>query len=394
MTERDLRRLAATAAIVAGLSQSSLALAQPDSSGARPLVAGGSDDPSRLSGMFGKIAVGGYLEGNGTWEREDGATTELGFELTRWNLLASTELGGRVRVFSEVELEEGGEEVVVELAQLDLLLHRSVNLRGGILLLPLGRFNLAHDGPRNELPRRPVAATELLGVALAQPGLGAFGRFETPGGARATYEIYAVSGYQEGLITESPEGTRLPSGRRNFEDVNASPAWVGRTEWSPSRRLAIGLSGYHGAWNTYRIEGLEVDERRDVRVAVLDAHAEALAFTFAAEGAWVGVDVPEGLGVLFASRQSGLYAQVSRGFGRAWIRGLQDSWFTAAARVDVVDFDRDLAGDSFRSLTLGVNFRPIPSAALKLAWMRGETRDRFNNLGAVARMQLGLASYF
>jgi hypothetical protein len=43
---------------------------------------------------------------------------------------------------------------------------------------------------------------------------------------------------------------------------------------------------------------------------------------------------------------------------------------------------------------LGVNFRPVPEAALKLAWVRGETRDRFNNPAANAVVQLGVATYF
>ncbi|HET9325574.1 MAG TPA: hypothetical protein VFQ05_02250 [Candidatus Eisenbacteria bacterium] len=381
-------------AVVMGLVMAPHVMAQSDSADVRPLVAGGADDRSRLTGLFGRIALGGYLEANGTWEREDGATTELGFELTRWNLLASTSLSDRVRVFSEVEFEEGGEEVIVELAQLDLLLHRAVNLRGGLLLLPLGRYNLTHDGPRNELPRRPVAPTELLGVVLSQPGLGAFGDFTMPGGSRQTYELYTVTGFRDGVILESPEGTRLSAGRRNFEDANASPAFVGRTEWSPSEKLGIGLSGYHGAWNSWRIEGVEVEERQDLTAGVLDAYAKAFGFALSAEGALVEVDVPDGLTGLFASRQYGFYAEASHGFGRALIPGLPDSWFTAAARVDAVDFDRDLAGDSFRSITLGLNFRPLASSVIKLAWMRGESRDRFNNLSNVGQVQLGLASYF
>ena len=70
------------------------------------------------------------------------------------------------------------------------------------------------------------------------------------------------------------------------------------------------------------------------------------------------------------------------------------AWFTVVGRAEGVDFDRDIAGDSFRSLTLGANLRPVRWAAFKLAWMRGQTRDRFNNLGTVAQAQLGLTSYF
>jgi hypothetical protein len=371
-------------------------LGLPDSTAprARPFVPGGYDDKPYLEGIFGRIAVGGYVEANGQWEREDGATTELGVELTRWNLLAATDIRRRVRIFSEVEFEEGGKEITLELAQIDLYLHRAANLRAGVLLLPLGRFNLAHDAPRNELPRRPAVAAELIGVALSQPGLGLFGQLGPRAGSRFTYELYGVTGYHDGLLNDSPEGTRLPAGRANSEDENASPAWVGRLEWSSSLRAAVGISGYHGAYNAYRSEGLAVETRRHVAVGVLDAQIPLRGFSLSAEGALIRVEVPPDLGGIFATRQAGFYVQASRPFWRGAFQSMPDSWFTGALRADVVDFDRDVAGDSFRSVTAGINFRPVPETALKVAFMRGEGRDRFNNLSTAARLELGIATYF
>lgn len=375
------------------------AMAQPSADSAavenpRPFVDGGFDDKPFLHGFFGRIRLGGYVEGESALEREDGATSEFGTQLTRMNLMVSTSLRGRVNFFGEIEFEEAGEEIVVEMAQLDLYLAPAFNARAGMLLLPLGRYNLAHDGPRNELPSRPAEAEALLGVALGQPGLGAYGRFDRESGARFTYEAYAINGYQDELLTNSPEGTRLPAGKRNPEDANASPAFVGRVEWSQHPRSTLGLSGYHGAYNVSTLEGVDVDDRRDVSVGVVDVEQPIGPVVVSGEGALVHVEIPPALEGLFASRQYGTYLQVAWRFGRQWVTAMPDSWFTLAARFDGVDFDRDIPGDSFRSLTLGVNFRPVRETAFKLAVERGETRDRFNNLGAFARVQLGIASYF
>ena len=65
----------------------------------------------------------------------------------------------------------------LEYAAIDIRLHPAVTLRAGMLLSPLGRFNLAHDSPLNEFTDRPLVSTEMLGVALSEPGLGAFGQF-------------------------------------------------------------------------------------------------------------------------------------------------------------------------------------------------------------------------
>lgn len=383
---------------VAALVGSSVGRAQADDSlaagPARPFVPGGYDDKPHVAGLFGRIAVGGYLEARAGWARQDGATDELGVEVTRWNLLVSTRIRDRVEIFSEIEFEDGGAEATVELAQVDVRFTPAFNTRAGILLLPLGRFNLAHDAPRNEMVTRPAEAEALLGVALAQPGLGAFGRFDRPSGARFTYEAYAVTGYHDGLIVDSPEGTRLPAGRRNFEDGNASPAVVARIEWSPSRRAGLGLSGYHGAYNIYRADGLDVDERRDVSVTVLDVEAPLGPVHWSGEAAIVGVELPPTLPGLFAERQAGAYLMGAWRFGEGWIAAMPGSSFTLAARIEAVDFDRDVAGDSMRALALGLNFRPVPETALKLGYERGETRDRFNNASAFARLRLGIATYF
>ena len=127
---------------------------------------------TRNDNAVGPIRIGGYVEAGGRWLRSDGISEGPGFELRRFNLMTSTDLRRRIRVSGEIELEHGGEEIVLELAQVDVLLHTAANLRAGILLLPLGRFNLSHDGPGNDLPARPAMATDLLGSALSQPGLG------------------------------------------------------------------------------------------------------------------------------------------------------------------------------------------------------------------------------
>jgi hypothetical protein len=359
-----------------------------------PFVRGGFDDKPYLHGIFGRIRVGGYLEADAFVEREEGATSEAGFELLRWNLLASTEVSSRVSVWSEVEFEDGGDEVTLELAQVDVRIVPLANLRGGILLSPLGRFNLAHDAPRNELPGRPLVATELIGVALSEPGFGLFGSKEWAASRRLTYEAYAVNGFRDGVILDSPDGTRVPAGKRNFEDENASPAIVGRVAVRARAGLEIGVSAHHGAYNLFQAEGVAIDERRDLTVAVGDLEFVTGPYRFVAEAATVRVDVPPGLIGTHASRQAGGYVEASRRFGERWIAAWPGASFAAAVRLEAVDFDRDLPGDSIARMSLGVNLRPSPESVIKAAWTRGRSRDRFDNAAQEAELRLSLATYF
>ena len=354
---------------------------------ARPVGAGGA---SGVTGLFADTRLGGYIEGGWAMEREGGVMTESGFELTRMALVMATHLHHRVRVTTEVEIEDGGAEIELELAQADFVFRRWLGFRAGVLLVPLGKFNLAHDGPRTELPARPVVATDLLGSALSQPGLGVTGELPVGASGMLSYQGYSVTGYGSGIL--SSVGTRLPAGQKNFEDENNSPAWVGLLEGSLGSGHSIGVSGYTGAYNLHRVEGVDVDERRDVRAAVgdLDTHLGALRFT--AEGALVDVDIPASLLGVYARRQSGAYMELSWRFLDGWL-GPGSRW-TAVTRFDGVDFDRDLPGDSIRSLTFGINLRPIEESCVKFAFTRGETRDRFNNQTPTATFTLGIATYF
>lgn len=368
-------------------------LADSTARDSRPAVAGGYDDKPYLAGIFGRIAVGGYAEFHARWERADGATDEAGFEIKRWNLLVHTPVSRVLDVWAEVEFEDGGQEIVLELAQMDFQMHPAFGLRCGMLLLPIGRFNLSHDGPRNEFTDRPRLATDLLGSALSMPGLGVFGQL--PAGAhRATYEIYAVNGFHAGILDDSPDGTRLPAGRFNPEDANASPSITGRVAWDGGPAGELGLSGFRGLYNTAVLEGLEVDERRFVRIGALDARARALGVAWNGEGTLVSVDIPPGLVSIHASRQSGFFLEAARAFGAGWIRTLPGSAFGAAARIEGVDFDSQIPGDSIQQLTLGARFRPTPESVFKLDYQRGRARDRFNNASETAAFLFSLATYF
>lgn len=360
----------------------------------RPFVRGGMYDKPSQTRLLGRTAIGGYAEAHARYERVDGLRDEAGFEAKRFNLFASARVNDFVRIGAELEFEDGAQEILLEYAAIDLRIHPSLTLRGGMILSPLGRFNLSHDSPLNEFTDRPLVSTELLGVALSEPGFGALGQFGLGRTGRLTYELYATNGFHDGLIMDSEDGTRIPLGRRNFEDNNGSPAVVGRLAWSPRVGFEIGVSGHHGAYNTFDLEGARVDERRDLTIGVVDVEATVFGVRLQGEAAAATIDVPDGLDGIYADAQRGIYVEAVRDFGRGWIRTAPQSSFAAKLRWDYVDFDIDRIGTSIAQISLGLNFRPTPDSVLKLDFVRGRGRDEFNNLGQHAFVLGSLATYF
>lgn len=357
-----------------------------------PFVKGGIDDKPFLVSARG-ASLGGYFDAQYRYQRANGVLDEATFLLERLNLFAYAALAERVRFASEIEFEEGGEEVKIELAILDFEIHPIATLRGGMLLSPLGRFNLAHDSPANDLVDRPLVSTEIIPTTLSEPGIGLLGQYFPTDRSRLTYEMYVVNGFDEGVI-EDEGRTFIPAGKGNFEDNNARPAFVGRWTVSPLPAAELGFSMHTGPYNEYESEGVAVDERRDVTILALDALVEHGPLRFAGEAADASIDVPATTGGLFADRQRGFYAELGGRFLEGAIGNLPQSSFHAATRWDSVDFDADVDGDHVEQLTIGVGFRPIPDSIFKLDWQRTWSTDAFDNQEDEAAVLFGLASYF
>ena len=359
----------------------------------RPMVEGGVDDKPFMSGEMGKTRIGGYSEAHFRYERTDGFTEELGFEAKRFNLFSYTPVTDRLQVVSELEFEEGGEEIKLEIAVVDFQFHPALTFRGGIILSPLGRFNLSHDSPANDLTDRPLVSTQIIPTALSEAGMGFYGSFYPSAAARVTYELYAVNGFNDGVIGGSGDGTRIAEGRGNFEDNNQRPSYVARLAISPQVAYEVGVSIHTGPYNVWEIEGLAVDKKRGLTIMALDWEAKWRGFELIGEYATASIDVPAETAIL-QQNQAGIYIQGNAHFGKGMIQSLPESVFTGVFRYGLVDFDTDANGDSQRRLTYGLNFRPNSDAVFKLDYRRDKSLDPLNNEAKGAAVLFSVATYF
>ncbi|MCY3737023.1 MAG: hypothetical protein OXG13_11510 [Gemmatimonadaceae bacterium] len=359
----------------------------------QPLVEGGIGDKPFLSARMGQTRIGGYSEVHFRYGREDGITREISFVAERFNLFSYTPVSDRLRVASELEFEEGGEEIKIEIAVLDFELHPALTFRGGILLSPLGRFNLSHDSPVNDLTDRPLVSTEIIPTALSEAGMGIYGAHCPTASSRVTYELYAVNGFDEGVIEVNGEGTRIPEGRGNWTDNNNRPSLVGRLAVSPRTAWELGVSLHTGPYNEWEADGLAIDVERGLTIWALDWDASWRGLELLGEYARAAIEVPAEMGLLQES-QAGVYVQANVHFGRGLFSALPESVCTGVLRYGTVDYDADAVGDSRRRLTYGLNFRPTQDSVFKLDYQRDSMRDPFNNEVRGAALLFSAATYF
>ena len=352
----------------------------------------------------GRTAIGGYLEGNTNYFREDGISDGFSTELRRFNIFLFSSIGSRIRIISELEFEHGTEEINLETALFDFQVNPSFVLRGGILLPPVGAFNVNHDSPRWDVVDRPLVSTEIIPATLSEVGFGAHGKL-FPRAFTITYDVYLTNGLGEGIVLNEHGRTRLASGKSHSlvaEDNNGRPNVSGRIGFRRHSGGELGISYYGGPYNTYRSEGMQIDERRDVHLAAFDLTTNLGPVSLRGEMAFAWIDVPNDLRELFGERQWGFHLDAVAPLFRPRIRGLPDAVVSGVLRVERVDYNRgtftstgDPIGDEVSAVVTGVSFRPVAGTVLKGNYRYEWIRDlQGNALARRAGFQIGLATYF
>ncbi len=352
----------------------------------------------------GRTAVGGYAEGNANYFRTDGVGEGLSMELRRFNIFLFSSIGRRVRFISELEFEHGTEEIALETALVDFTINPSLVVRVGILLSPIGAFNVNHDSPRYDFVDRPLVSTQIIPATLSEVGFGIHGRL-APRGLTLSYDAYLVNGLGEGVVLNGTGRTNLASGKtasRFEEDNNGSPSFSGRVAAQSRRWGELGLSYYGGIYNSWRVEGEAVNEKRRLSIMALDLNTEVSSLSLRGEIAWAAVDVPVDLQELLAERQWGLYLDAVLPVWRPRIRGLLDPVVSLGLRLERVDFNRgeftstgSKIFDEINAVTAGASFRPAPGTVFRLNYRFESSQDLLGNPPSkTGGFQIGFATYF
>jgi hypothetical protein len=159
-----------------------------------------------------------------------------------------------IKFATEIEIERGGPNapigqsttvnsdgsMQIEFAQLDYLINEAINTRAGLLLMPVGKFNLLHDSPLNDLVDRPMVSRIIIPSTWFEAGAGIYGSLYPSSRSKLDYEVYAVNGMSQtaGGITDA--GVRAARGSVS-RDRDDNKAVVGRLAFSPI--LGIEVAG-------------------------------------------------------------------------------------------------------------------------------------------------------
>lgn len=353
------------------------------------------------------VALGGYAEANYQYLQEDGISEGHQFQMRRLTLFVSSSISKRIKFLSEIEFEDGTKEINIEFASVDFEFAPLLNMRGGVVMNPIGAFNQNHDGPKWEFIDRPISATQMLPATWSNVGFGLFGKKSTKDWVYA-YEAYLTNGFDDKIIDNAENKTFLPASKENkdrFEEsFNGSPLLTGKVAIRNRRIGELGLSYMGGVYNKYEDDGLELDKKRRVNVYAIDFNSTLPKINtyINAEWAWVNVDVPETYTEQFGRKQQGGFIDFVQPVYRKPIFGFEKSVINAALRFEYVDWNKgkfmstgDNISDEVFSIVPAISWRPTAQTVIRLNYRYNWQKDILGNPPAkLAGFQFGVSTYF
>lgn len=355
---------------------------------------------SKVYGVTRGVSLGSYGEFNYKNNVSDSGGRNDEFDMLRLVLYTGYKFNDYLVFNSEIEFEHGltGEdgdgEVKVEFATIDVLLDPKINLRGGLLLVPMGFINETHEPPFFHGNVRPVVETQVLPSTWDAGGVGIFGEL-LPG---LTYRTYAVTGFDAtGFSASGIRGGRQEGSFEKAEDF----AWVGRIDYSPLEMLTIGGSAYVGNSGQGQSFGNPTDgySKPDVFTQVYELHAQLRThgLEFRALGAWVEVDDAKTLSLdeninphildpaepdqPVASSQFGWYAEVAYNMLPLVLPDTEHylaPWFRYSKVDTQDDVPAGFAADDFydrQVFEVGLSYKPIPQVVFKIDYRNQDPKD-------------------
>ncbi len=363
--------------------------ADQTSSPIRTDLPGGIMEKPYLIGETGRVSVGGYMDMEFEWN-EGGKST---FDQHRFIPFITGHVSDRVTVSAEIEFEHGGNlsknggdgEIKLEYAVMDFEMTSALTFRGGVILSPLGSFNLLHDSPLNDLTARPVVDRQLIPSSLSESGMGFLGDAAIGEEGAFSYQAYFVNGFNESIINDDGK-LRVRNGRGSQKsDNNQDKALTARMGYSPTLGTNFGVSIHTGKYDNN-------DEHR-LTISALDAKIVLGPLEFQGELASIKADIDKNLNPNAAENQLGGYAQTNYHILHDKI--MKGSVVTLVVRGDWVDYDSDGAGDSEEGITFGANFRPTEETVFKFDYTLSKATPALDEKGdAKGRFFFSFATYF
>ncbi|QNJ96656.1 porin [Constantimarinum furrinae] len=231
------------------------------------------------------VTIGAY--GEVTYNQPEGDNGEL--DVQRLVLLLGYKFNDKTQFVTEIEIEHV-EEVFVEQAFVNYALTDNVNLRGGLMLVPMGIVNEYHEPTTFNGVERPGVDSAIVPTTWREIGVGVNGRFAD---ASLSYQAYIFNGFKS-TVSDGEGGASgfiggssgLRGGRqKGIKSTVDSPTFSTKLDYYGIPGLRLGLAGYFG--KTQAEDEVEELEGANVGISMVGFDVRYAFQRFTARGQFI-----------------------------------------------------------------------------------------------------------
>lgn len=344
---------------------------------------------SKVYGIDKGLSIGGY--GEVIYENYQSSTKKDFADTQRFILYTGYKFNDWIVMNTELEFEHGGiknvggrqPEVYIEFSYLDFLLSKGLNLRTGLMLMPMGIINEYHEPTVFHGVKRPDIETNIIPSTWRDIGVMAYGEF-----GKVSYNAALVNGMRADRFSK---GTWIRDGRQQGAEINAD-VWGGiaRVNVDITQGLTLGGAYYrsragHGKGKDQ--DPLPAVDEKEGTVSLWEAHAQYQVKSLQLKGLYASgsLDGNESLRTAgVGKRAEGWYAEAAYDI-MPLLKSSSEMSLTPFVRYESYDTHkavftgtRDLQQDRTVK-TAGIDFKPHSNVVLKADY---QWRDTASDLPA------------
>ena len=225
------------------------------------------------------VTVGGYAQID--YNQPEGDNGAL--DVHRLVMLFGYKFNDKVQFVTEIEYEHV-KELYVEQAFLQYTIADNVNLRGGLMLVPMGIVNEYHEPTTFNGVERPNVDKSIVPTTWREIGFGVTGKLDI---ASLRYQAYIFNGFTSVNGENVLGGSNgLRNGRqKGAESTINTPNLSAKVDYYGIQGLRLGFSGYFG--RTQAEDDVQEIEGADVGISMIGLDARYINKRFSARGQYI-----------------------------------------------------------------------------------------------------------
>ncbi len=213
-----------------------------------------------------KLSIGGYGEMNYNQEVDPDVRQNGNLDVHRMVLMFGYKFNDRTNFITEIEMEHV-RELYVEQAFLQYRISNSVNLRAGLMLVPMGIVNEFHEPTTFNGVERPDLDKYVVPTTWRENGIGITGNLKK---INLKYQAYVMNGFSghNGDDATFNEKNGLRGGRqKGAQSFMSSPTLSSKVDYYGVKGLKLGLAVYSGRSQSRHYDNLDKDDALANRTA-------------------------------------------------------------------------------------------------------------------------------